>query len=329
MHMDQRTVELWQRILDWLSLNYPEGLEYRHDPVDQAQIAAAEATIGIELPLAFATTYMLNSHQGGIPICCYPGYEWFSLADCVESWQWRCDNATPRENDLSENGPIWHKWVADESVWVEGPIKLGINSELRVPFMSSNGNIDLYLDFDPAPGGVKGQVISIDPEGCTWLVLAPSFEQWLENFVTKLEQGHFQVGEYGLECFDQTSSDNRTMIMPEYLRDIRIESYRPSPIDPVTLEAMPLNQTIEVTGRMRSIMGIGSDIVIFDFDIDGMSERQKIGANAAQTYGFGTIQCGNYAHLRLVRYDQQIPDIDYYLKDSVIQWFVVSYTLTQ
>ncbi len=327
--MDERAVELWQRILDWLSLNYPEGLEYRLEPIDQAQIAAAEATIGLEFPAAFATSYLLNSHQGGIPICFYPGYELFSLAGCVESWQWRRDNATPRENDLSENGPVWHQWVAEERVWVEGPIKLGINSELRIPFMSSNGNIDLYLDFDPAPGGVKGQVISIDPEGCTWLVLAPSFEQWLETFVTQLEQGHFQVGEYGLEWIDKSKSGNQPMIMPEYLRDIRIEPYRAAPIAPAALEALTLDRQLEVTGRMRSIMGIGSDIIIFDFEIDGISQRQKIGAYAAQTYGFGTIQCGEYAHMRLVRYNQHIPDIDYFTKDFVIQWFVVSYTLTQ
>ncbi|XSG77637.1 SMI1/KNR4 family protein [Herpetosiphon llansteffanensis] len=327
--MDARAVELWHRMLDWLSLNYPEGLQYRHEPVDQAQIAAAEAMIGLELPAAFATTYLLNSHHGGIPICCYPEYQWLSLAECVESWQWSSDNATPRENDLSENGPVWHKLVAEERVWIEGPIKLGINSELRIPFMSSDGGGYLYLDFDPAPGGVKGQVISIDPEGCTWLVLAPSFEQWLETFVTQLEQGHIQVGEYGLEHIEQAPANKQLMIMPEYLRNIRIESYQAAPIDPSALHTLAFDQEIAVTGRMRSIMGNGSDIVIFDFDIDGMSERQKIGAYAAQTYGFGTIQCGNYAHLRLVRYNQQIPDIEYYTKDSVVQWFVVSYTLTQ
>ncbi|WP_110516324.1 SMI1/KNR4 family protein [Herpetosiphon llansteffanensis] len=327
--MDARAVELWHRMLDWLSLNYPECLQYRHEPVDQAQIAAAEAMIGLELPAAFATTYLLNSHHGGIPICCYPEYQWLSLAECVESWQWSRDNATPRENDLSENGPVWHKLVAEERVWIEGPIKLGINSELRIPFMSSDGGGYLYLDFDPAPGGVKGQVISIDPEGCTWLVLAPSFEQWLETFVTHLEQGHIQIGEYGLEHIEQAPANKQPMLMPEYLRNIRIESYQAAPIDPAALQALAFDQEIAVTGRMRSIMGNGSDIVIFDFDIDGMSERQKIGAYAAQTYGFGTIQCGNYAHLWLVRYNQQIPNIEYYTKDSVVQWFVVSYTLTQ
>ncbi|KPL91948.1 SMI1/KNR4 family protein [Herpetosiphon geysericola] len=326
--MDERAVGLWQRILDWLSLNYPEGLEYRHDPIDPVQIAAAEATIGLELPAAFATSYLLNSHNGGIPICCYPEYQWLSLAECVESWQWSRDNANPRENDLSENGPVWHQWVLDESVWVEGPIKLGINSELRIPFMSRDGGIYLYLDFDPAPGGVKGQVISIDPEGCTWRVLAPSFEQWLETFVIQLEHGHIHVGEYGLEQLEQEALRDEPMMMPDYLRDIRLEAYQAAPIDPSALQALAFDQELAVTGRMGSIMGIGSDIIIFDFDIDGMSERQKIGAYAAQTYGFGTIQCGNYAHLRLVRYNQQIPDIEDYTKDSVVQWFAVSYTLT-
>lgn len=53
----------------------------------------------------------------------------------------------------------------------------------RLPIAQFNGNVWIFLDFDPAPGGVAGQVIQVDLEALNWYWLADSFEHLLEELV--------------------------------------------------------------------------------------------------------------------------------------------------
>lgn len=75
------------------------------------------------------------------------------------------------------------------------------------------------LDFDPAPGGIAGQVIEVDPENCSYQVLANSIEEYLAIYVNQLESGKYKVDEEGyIELINQENDMNWGM--PEWLKEM-------------------------------------------------------------------------------------------------------------
>jgi len=70
-----------------------------------------------------------------------------------------------------------------------GPLRPMSFNERWLPIMDMNGDVTWYLDFDPAPGGVIGQVIRVDSESAEWIVCAESYEQFVTAYLQDLQQG--------------------------------------------------------------------------------------------------------------------------------------------
>ena len=53
----------------------------------------------------------------------------------------------------------------------------------RLFFAADTTFYQLYVDVDPAPGGTVGQVIRFAGDGDEWLVIAPSFADYLQQVI--------------------------------------------------------------------------------------------------------------------------------------------------
>ena len=58
-----------------------------------------------------------------------------------------------------------------------------------------NGSVFRYFDYDPAPGGVAGQIIEVDRDFFSYEVIANTFTELLTNHVADLKSGAYQVDE--------------------------------------------------------------------------------------------------------------------------------------
>ena len=82
--------------------------------------------------------------------------------------------------------------VREEMIHVDGPVWAVSFHRAWIPFMELNGgDRTWYIDCAPAPGGVSGQVIEVDPECMQWSVRAASFGAFLEGYVADLESGAY------------------------------------------------------------------------------------------------------------------------------------------
>ena len=58
-----------------------------------------------------------------------------------------------------------------------------ISNSARLPIAEFNGNVWIFIDFCPAPEGLIGQVVQVDPEAMNWYWLADSFEHMLREIL--------------------------------------------------------------------------------------------------------------------------------------------------
>lgn len=178
------------------------------------------------------------------------------------------------------------------------------------------------LDFDPAPGGVEGQLIEVDLEGCTWRVVAPSFPAFLHGYADDLERGVYVVTDEGIEpaarCEDGPLAQTT---MPAYLRDVVIEHYDPSitrAIDDTTQEGV-------LSGSMGMLLGMGRSRTLFSLHVSGLDE-QRIVATAECTRGYNAIRSQQYARVRVTRYTGQLEaEGTGSAEDSAVQWLALEY----
>ncbi|MCU1125975.1 SMI1/KNR4 family protein [Stenotrophomonas maltophilia] len=81
---------------------------------------------------------------------------------------------------------IYEEWLDDEpEILGEGiDADLPMNHRLCFSHCTNNGGTSkLYLDFDPAPGGTVGQVVRYLHDPDSYVVIAPSFDAYLQQLI--------------------------------------------------------------------------------------------------------------------------------------------------
>ena len=110
-----------------------------------------------------------------------------------------------------------------------GPVRPTVGSAGAVLVGDMNGDVHWFLDLDPAPGGRPGQVVRVDVECSSWVVLAASWTDLLVRYAEDLElhaaspdsspleidQDHGPACEWG-----STPTDSWTT-RPAWLRDVQ------------------------------------------------------------------------------------------------------------
>lgn len=208
------------KILEWVSANAREVLSHLNGPASDADIASVEAATGLTLPVAYKD--FLRRHNGE------DGATWLALlgngnqllsCQCIID-QYRLEQEIGRDlyHPELETPTFWKDRAEEGVIFIKGPVKPLTLHPGWLPITCMNGDVLRYLDYDPAPGGIPGQVIEVDPEGCTYQVLATSFEALLNDYASQLATGKYRVAEDGF--IESVHADDLNWVVPDWLKQV-------------------------------------------------------------------------------------------------------------
>ena len=180
--------DLWSRLEKWADANAPDILSDLNPGATADQIRALESELGLTLPDAFKTSLAVhNGEDDGWPCKVFVNRgAYLSTSRIVEEWRQRQESGEDLDEDPDE-------LIRQDVITVEGPVQPKMFLTSWVPFLECNGDVFWAMDFSPAAGGRKGQIIEVDWESCSWKVVADSFVEFFENYVTALEEGEYST----------------------------------------------------------------------------------------------------------------------------------------
>lgn len=163
---------LWKRYEDFFKEKLPEQFETLNPGASEEELARLD-TIKVELPDYVLEFFRIhNGHS-------------FVVEDFGEI------------NDIDlvlSNYKVWNELLDDgtfeDSETEPDPgVKPGWYNSAWVPITDSGAGDNLVLDFDPAEGGTKGQVVTMWHDWEKREIVAPSLMAWFEAYLDKLERG--------------------------------------------------------------------------------------------------------------------------------------------
>lgn len=178
-----KPAESWKRIEAWLKEHKPRRWAALHTGASPEDLALVEKTVAQILPEDFKEAYRVHNGQenghGDLVPCLAEheaGYflmpteamvsEWKSWKSLAEIGEFAGQEASP---DQGIEGVWWNPgWV---------------------PFASNGGGDSICLDLAPAPGGVVGQVITMNHASRKRVLLASSFSEWLADLADAIQDG--------------------------------------------------------------------------------------------------------------------------------------------
>jgi len=210
--------ESLETIVSWMQMNAPKILKGLNPPATQAEIECVELGVGMKLPESFKE--FLSIHNGeawSVDSLLGDGNRLLSCKEIVE--QYRLGEEIGASVDDPEFSTIafWKDRISSKVIFVKGAVKPILLHSKWIPITCMNGDILRYIDFDPAPTGVSGQVIEVDAEGCTYEVLANSFDEFLADYAKQLLAGYFEFSEEYEDVISKTRKDPTRWGMPAWL----------------------------------------------------------------------------------------------------------------
>lgn len=175
--------ERWEAIRSWLQSNHPHALKGFLAPASEAQIVAAEETLGTALPEDYRQFLAIHN-----------GQDEFAAA----TMEMTC--ALVPVEKMHELRQSYSEVFDEDNVAVEGDINPAIrpveHSQGWLPIgRSARGRDYVCLDMDPTEKGTKGQVIRTAVDFNDHELLAPSFADFLSRFLEDLQSGDSEVDE--------------------------------------------------------------------------------------------------------------------------------------
>lgn len=166
----------WHKIESWLKANAPQVYEGLNPPATPEQIEAAEAALGIKLPLEFVASYRIHNGQSSDSPWLFDAWEFLSLERIVEEWTvWK---------DLLDGGDFKDSRSGSVGFTVEDwwcPLWIPITYD-------GAGNHD-SLDLKPGPKGRKGQIIKMWHDDSERPVVSASYSDWIAGWAYDMERG--------------------------------------------------------------------------------------------------------------------------------------------
>ena len=177
---------IWNRIETWLGAHAPEVLNGLNPPATRAQITEAEATLGVRFPKDVVDTFLIHDGQSSRGPWALEGCEFLSLKRIVDEWTvWKelLDSGEFEDNKSASDGHTVTDWWNAE--WI--------------PVTWDGAGDHHCLDLSPGPLGNDGQIIMMWHDDDQRGVVAPSYREWLERFVSDLEGGRYEFKDGYLE----------------------------------------------------------------------------------------------------------------------------------
>jgi cell wall assembly regulator SMI1 len=153
---------------------------------------------------------------------------------------------------------FWQDRVANGIIRIKGSVKPLITYHTKwIPFTCCNGDVFRYFDFDPAEGGIMGQIIEVDPENCSYKVIATNLTELLTIYLDELNQNLFEA-EDGLSI-QAIPTGTELWPIPEWLG-----------IDETMIDPSVLNQSLDE----EYVLSQGTEYDKIDY-LDSLCDRRK------------------------------------------------------
>lgn len=206
-------------IIEWVRKNASPVLDHLNTPANDDLISSVESETGINLPDSFKD--FLRCYDGE------DGEGWLALfgngnqlLPCLAIIdQYRLDQEIGESlfEPQMETIEFWKDSTEGNVIFIKGAVKPLTLHPKWVPITCMNGDVLRYLDFDPAPGGINGQVIEVDPECCSYQVLASSFEELLAIYGSQLQENFYTVDDEGY--IESSEESEMNWGVPEWLKN--------------------------------------------------------------------------------------------------------------
>ncbi|CUM63930.1 uncharacterized protein PRCAT00001518001 [Priceomyces carsonii] len=229
---------MWDRLESWLDEEYPELGDNLNDGATTADLNEFENDLGSgPLPVEFRQFYKRHDGQfsGGNPTGLIFGLElldlesivgehaiWGKVAQRLEKQQYMVQNKQlNKEGSSSSDAQInsnSNSFISHQRSIPPNSIQSCYVHRGWIPIIKDDcGNL-IALDIAPGSAGKWGQIIIFGREFDTKLVVAQSFQEFVFDFVSDLENGNFEIDQsntndaYG---FLENSRDDDYMIGAE------------------------------------------------------------------------------------------------------------------
>jgi cell wall assembly regulator SMI1 len=172
--------DIWNRIESWLKVNAPEIHSDLLPGAADEEVRSAEEHLGVKFPEDAKASFRIHNGQRGMASPLMGEWQLLPLENVMSQWDIM--------KGLSDAGKFAN--VKSKPV---GPVRDDWWNVKWVP-LAYNGAGDLQcLDFDPAPGGAAGQMISFWHMDEKRERLSNDFRSWLQGFADDLEAGKYKV----------------------------------------------------------------------------------------------------------------------------------------
>ena len=306
MNDEARARAAWGRIEAWLAANLPAALENLQPPASEEQLQELSTTLGRPLPDALRACLLIHDGEldGWMPSAFADGHWFLPCTEIGRMWE-QLVSLAEEMGGTEDAYDFWRAQVEDGIIFVDGPVKPRFGSRAWLPFSSLDGHVQRFIDFEPAPGGVEGQVIEVDPESCTYRVLAPSFVDFLEGHAAALERGAFEIGEDGLHSPEEGAADPTGWGIPAYLAEVEFEARAADPAASRP-DSVAEGEEVELEGEMGMLLG-GPEI-IFSLETPDGAEHTFL-AKPGLTKGYSSIAVRQAARVRARPYTSDVESL--------------------
>ncbi|AKJ31944.1 SMI1/KNR4 family protein [Caldimonas brevitalea] len=180
--------ELWGRLESLFEAHAPTLLPTLRPPASAQQIEAAERTMGISFTEDLRAAYL--RHDGAAdetmehrPFFFHYG-AWCSLERMLEKWHSMCDLVASLKDEPGGDD----QFPVEDDSWADLEVRPEYWNRHRIPVSRTNTINSLYVDLQPGPAGVRGQLLQDSGAGEP-LVIARSLNEYLGTMADRIEQG--------------------------------------------------------------------------------------------------------------------------------------------
>ena len=183
-------------LLEWFGSNAPNCLAHLCSGASDEDITAVEKQTGLIIPDDYMQFLRLHDGEDGTSwnAILGEGNQLLSCESIINQFKMNERNAKFYD-PMEETIEFWKKTIDEDGWLIDGPVKPLNICPNWLPLTCMNGDVYRYFDYDPAPGGIAGQIIEIDPECLKYEVIANTFSELLENHVADLKSGVYKVDE--------------------------------------------------------------------------------------------------------------------------------------
>ena len=208
-----------EKLLCWIKENASDVFMHLNKGATVEDIEAVERETGLLLPDDYKA--FLQQHDGE------DGASWLALfgdgnqllpcRSIVSQYKLDQELGKKFHDPKMEIIKFWKDRTDGGVIFVNGPVKPLMLHPKWLPMTCMNGNVFRYFDYDPAPGGVVGQIIEVDPENCSYDVLAENFSELVETYLNDLQNGVYKVDDE--HFIERVVEKEFKQGMPEWLKN--------------------------------------------------------------------------------------------------------------